>query len=317
MSVSVCTLAKGRAEHLHNLVLALRESCRPPGELVVAVLQRQRYDLPAASFPIRQIMLDEEGTCLARGRNEAARSAAGELLVFLDVDCIAHPRLIDDYVAAARQVPGVLMGEVGYLPKGATEGGLDFAEFERLAVKHSERAGPPVAMVGPCKDYRCFWSLNFAMRRSDFEIVGGFDTRYVGYGGEDTDFGRMIAQCGLQLSWVRGAKAYHQYHPHHMPPVHHLDSVLTNAQVFARKWGEPTMQHWLRAFRLMGLIDRTPTGWRKLRDPDEEDLRLTRQQEHQPYASSADVLELLEAEAAARAANDTSPGTPVAAIAAS
>ncbi len=103
----------------------------------------------------------------------------------------------------------------------------------------------------------------------------------------------------MDIWWVRGAKAYHQYHPHHMPPVHHLDSVLRNAEYFRRKWGEPTMQHWLRAFRLMGLAEPRETGWTRCRDTREEDLELTRQQAHHPYASSASVLRQLEADAAA------------------
>jgi hypothetical protein len=83
-----------------------------------------------------------------------------------------------------------------------------------------------------------------------------------------------------------------------MPPVHHLDSVVANAQIFAEKWGEPTMQHWLRAFRLMGLIEPDGNGgWIKLREPGEAHFALTRQQEHQPYASSSVVLEELEAQA--------------------
>ena len=297
MKISVCTLAHGRQDHLRRLVEGLNASQRVPAELVVAVMQDEPYDLPETGFPIRQVMLGGAQICLAHARNTAASEASGELLVFLDVDCIPSPSLIDDYATAAAFNDGVLMGEVGYLPKGATEAGIDFERFENLAVKHSERAGPPPGMVGHCGDYRCFWSLNFALGKSTFDALDGFDPRYVGYGGEDTDFGRKIFAGGEALWWVRGAKAYHQYHPHHMPPVHHLDSVLANAQVFADKWGEPTMQHWLRAFRLMGLVEPDGNGgWTKLRDPSEEHLALTRQQEHQPYASSALVLEQLEAQ---------------------
>ncbi|MBK61683.1 MAG: glycosyl transferase [Altererythrobacter sp.] len=298
MTISVCTLAHGRQDHLANLVRGLNHSTRPPCELVVAVMQSTRYELPATSFPVRQIILGNRGICLAEARNVAAENAKGRLLVFLDVDCIPSPCLLEDYAAAAAAHDGVFMGEVGYLPKGATDAGIDYGRFEQLAVKHSERAGPPLDAVGRCSDYRCFWSLNFALSAANFHKIGGFDPRYVGYGGEDTDFGRMIASNGVPLWWARGAKAYHQYHRHHMPPVHHLDSVLANAMIFADKWGEPTMQHWLRAFRLMGLI--TPDGqggWLKLREPGEEHLKLTRQQEYQPYASSSLVLEQLEEEA--------------------
>ena len=297
MKISVCTLAHGREDHLANLVRGLNQSRRPPCELVIAVLQEQRYSLPASSFPIRQIVMGDRGIPLALGRNAAANEARSDLLVFLDVDCIPHPTLIDDYGKLAENHDGILMGEVGYLPAGATDDGVNFASFEQVACKHSERAGPPSTETAPCHDYRCFWSLNFAMSAQDFRRSGGFDESFDGYGGEDTDFARAAVACGLPLWWVRGAKAYHQYHPHHMPPVHHLESVIANAERFRRKWGHPTMQHWLRAFTLMGLIERDGEGWRILREPTEEDFALTRQQRKQPYASSASVLEQLEEEA--------------------
>lgn len=299
MTLSVCTLAHGRADHLANLVEGLARSRQRPGELVIAVMQDEPYTLPKTHFPVRQVILGGGAIPLAKARNSAAREAEGDLLVFLDVDCIPAPGLIGDYAQGASRLDGVMMGEVAYLPRGATAGGIDYYRFEAEGVQHSERPGPPDGPWRECADYRCFWSLNFALRRSVFEAVGRFDEDYVGYGGEDTDFGRTLAEAGHSLWWLRGAKAYHQYHPHHMPPVHHLDSVLANAMVFARKWGQPTMQHWLRAFVLMGLIERTGDGWRKLRDPDEADLALTRQQSHQPYASSAVVLDALEAEAQA------------------
>ncbi|MFB0612526.1 glycosyltransferase family 2 protein [Aurantiacibacter poecillastricola] len=297
MKVSVCTLAHGRETHLATLVRGLSHSRRPPCELVIAVMQGESYRLPETSFPIRQIVLGSNGIPLAKGRNTAARAARSDLLVFLDVDCIAHPDLIADYARAAETHEGVLMGEVGYLPAGATRAGIDFDHFESLAVKHSERPGPPASGLSACRDYRCFWSLNFAIAKRDFDRTSGFDESFVGYGGEDTDFGRTVAETGLPLWWLKGAKAYHQYHPHFMPPVHHLESVLDNAERFRRKWGQPTMQHWLRAFRLMGLIERDGDRWRILREPGPADFELTRQQEDQPYASSAVVLEQLEAEA--------------------
>lgn len=299
MTISVCTLAHGREEHLANLVRGLARSRVLPDELVITVLQEKLYELPSAPFPVRQFVQESHGMPLAAARNTSGRAARSELLVFLDVDCIPSPDLVGDYARAAKLNDGVLMGEVAYLPKGATAEGLDFARFEELGQRHADRPGPPAEGVRACADYRCFWSLNFALSRAAFKTIGGFDERFTGYGGEDTDFGRMIVEAGLPLWWLKGAKAYHQHHPHHMPPVHHLDSVLANAMTFAEKWGEPTMQHWLRAFVLMGLLERTETGWRKLREPNAQDLALTRQQEDEPYASSSVVLEWLEEKAAA------------------
>ena len=193
MKISVCTLAHGRAEHLANLVRGLARSLELPCELIVAVMQTEPYDLPEVGFPVRQLLLDGDRICLAEARNAAAAAASGDLLVFIDVDCIPSPDLLSDYARASRTHDGILMGEVGYLPAGATDDGIDYARFERVAVKHSERAGPPVEAVGPCSDYRCFWSLNFAIPKRTFDELGGFDPRFVGYGGEDTDFGRTAA----------------------------------------------------------------------------------------------------------------------------
>ncbi len=300
-SVSVITLAKGRPDHLANVVRGLSRQTLMPCELLVAVMQDEPYALPDAPFPIRQIPVLADALPLAKARNVAAGEAVGDTLVFLDMDCIPTPTLVADYAHFAGTFDGLLMGEVMYLPGGATEGDWSCQGFAAVAEKHSDRRGPPAEGLEICEDYRCFWSLNFAMRRDTFRRVGGFDERYVGYGGEDTDFGKTLDQAGVPIAWIRGGLAYHQYHPHHMPPVHHLDSVVRNAQLFEAKWGYRTMGHWLHAFRLMGLIDDTPgRPIRILRAADDGDRALTGQQSHQPYANTARVLRQLEA-AAARA----------------
>ncbi|MFN3433784.1 MAG: galactosyltransferase-related protein [Sphingomonas sp.] len=300
-SVSVVTLAKGRADHLVNVVHGLSRQSQPPVELIVAVMQDELYVLPEAPFPIRQMQVTGEALPLAAARNAAAQAASGDVLVFLDMDCIPTPELVADYARFAGEVDALLMGEVMYLPGGATAGDWSYDGFAAVAEKHSDRRGPPAEGWEACSDYRCFWSLNFAMRRATFLGVGGFDERYAGYGGEDTDFGKTLDQAGVPIAWIKGGLAYHQYHPHHMPPVHHVDSVVRNAQLFEAKWGYRTMGHWLHAFRLMGLIDDAPgRPIRILRRPDADDLALTGQQSHQPYANTARVLRQLEAAAEAR-----------------
>jgi GT2 family glycosyltransferase len=299
-SVSVVTLARGRPDHLHNLVLGLDRQTQRPIELIVAVMQDTPYTLPPVSFPVRQMMVGAAELALAAARNAAAWATQGEAIVFLDMDCIPAPALIADYAARLDDLDGLLMGEVMYLPGGATRGDWTYAGFASVAVRHSDRQGPPASAIERCADYRCFWSLNFAMRRATFIASGGFDERYVGYGGEDTDYGKAIATAGVPIAWIRGGLAYHQYHPHHMPPVHHLDSVVRNAELFEAKWGYRTMGHWLHAFALMGLVDQAPGApIRILRRPDADDLALTGQQSHQPYANTASVIRLLEERAAA------------------
>ncbi len=294
--VSVITLGRGRPDHMRNLVLGLTRQTALPAELVVGVMQADLYDLPEAPFPIRQIRVEGDALPLAAARNTAARAAVSDKLVFLDMDCIPGPDLVSLYDRRLDEFDGLLMGEVLYLPGGATREGWRTESFDAVGVKHSDRYGPPQADIEPCDDYRCFWSLNFAMRRDTFFAGGGFDEQFVGYGAEDTDFAKGLWAAGVPIAWVKGGLAYHQYHPHFMPPVHHIDSVVRNAELFEAKWGYRTMGHWLYAFRLMGLVDDTPgRPIRILRRPDAADHALTGQESHQPYANTASVIRRLKA----------------------
>ena len=83
-----------------------------------------RYeDIPAAPFPVRMVEAGGSGLRLAAARNAAAATASGDVLVFLDLDCIPGAGLCADYAEAAHDFPGLLMGEVMYLPGGATAPG--------------------------------------------------------------------------------------------------------------------------------------------------------------------------------------------------
>ncbi|MGR3468489.1 MAG: glycosyltransferase family 2 protein, partial [Shimia sp.] len=250
-------------------------------------------DLPDLPFPVRQIEVLGEELPLARARNRAAAEARGAQLVFLDVDCIPGPDALADYAKHTRPETGVLMGEVGYLPRAAVDDGIDYARFEALAERHPDRQGPPPQGLRRCEDYRCFWSLNFALHRATWERIGGFDERYVGYGAEDTDFGRTMDARGVPIHWMAGGKVYHQYHPHCMPPVHHIASILRNAEVFRAKWGHRTMEHWLHAFHMMGLIEKDAETLRQVRPVSEADMALCRQEADQPFATTRAVLDHL------------------------
>ena len=83
--------------------------------------------------------------------------------------------------------------------------GIDYECFDALAVKHSERAGPPTAPTGYCEDYRCFWSLNFAISRATFEAVGGFETQ--------VGFISFISWSGLDIGRDRSSPVSHYEAP--------------------------------------------------------------------------------------------------------
>ncbi|RYJ06329.1 MAG: glycosyltransferase family 2 protein, partial [Actinomycetales bacterium] len=120
---------------------------------------------------------------------------------------------------------------------------------------------PVVGSVEPSDDHRLFWSLSFAVTPATWDRIGGFDEAYVGYGGEDTDFGQRARSAGVPMAWVGGADAFHQHHPVSRPPVEHVQDVVRNAEVFARRWGWWPMEGWLEAFEERGLVARSGDGW--------------------------------------------------------
>jgi N-acetylglucosaminyl-diphospho-decaprenol L-rhamnosyltransferase len=206
---------------------------------------------------------------LAAARNAGAAAAirdGAELLIFLDVDCIPATKLILAYqeAVATRAKPApvtALCGPIGYLPPLDPERRYRDGDLDDIAVEHPDRL---ITRAETSENINLFWSLSFAMSAVDWSSVGGFDERYTGYGGEDTDFAQKLAQTGGQLAWVPEAVAYHQHHESHDPPFQHVQSIVRNANTFRTRWGWFPMAAWLNEFERLGLatFDTTADRWR-------------------------------------------------------
>ena len=257
MNAAVITLARGRHDHLRKQAEAL--AATPPADYVVVSLGDPDLSSVLTGIDHRLIEIavpPSEELPLAAARNAGAAAAIGngaDLLVFLDVDCIPSPGLLPSYAAAAAHRPDALLcGAVGYLPP-APPTGYDLASLVD-ARPHAARPAPPPGEVWLATDRRLFWSLSFAVTAENWRRTGGFCERYVGYGGEDTDFAETAHAAGIDLYWVGGAMAYHQHHPVSAPPVEHLQAILRNGRLFAQRWGWWPMSGWLEAFADRGLV---------------------------------------------------------------
>ncbi|MCJ2094251.1 galactosyltransferase-related protein [Methylobacterium sp. J-072] len=259
-SASVLTLVRGRAGCLRNLMRGLARQTVPPRELVIAWMQPEPAPgLPDPGCPVRHLHVPGEPMPLAAARNRAAEAAAGDLLIFLDVDCIPAAGLVGAYAAAASGAEGLFLGEVLYLPPKAgpdlDDARLDEPALDRLGRPHPAR--PPVPETGLRRepDPGQLWGLSFALHAQAWRSVGGMDEEFAGYGGEETDFAARLAATGLPTYWAAGARAYHQHHPVHVPPLQHFTPILANAARFRARHGRWCMTYWLDQFRAAGLID--------------------------------------------------------------
>ncbi|WP_371740782.1 glycosyltransferase [Frigoribacterium sp. CFBP 13712] len=288
--VTLCSVA--RLDHLrHQLAAVVRDAASPePGpEPGPDASAPSRSTTPRVSTVV--VWLDDEpapsdlgvdlvvhmppaaeGFRLAAARNAGADAAVGlgaDLVVFLDADCVPSPSLVSRYVDAARAEPdAVLCGPVTYLAPGVDVD--DPAVLAELTAPHAARPAPPAGLLTRAGDgeYALFWSLSFALTARAWRSGPRFDERYVGYGGEDTDFAFAFRRAGRPLVWVGGADAYHQHHPTSSPPWQHLDDVLRNGRLFAEQWGEWPMTGWLEAFARGGAVRRVADGWERVPEWD-------------------------------------------------
>ena len=274
MTLSVLTLVRNRQAHLDQLVEGLRRSGQRPDELVVADMSDNPVVVAETDFPIRIVRMETKDLALAAARNRAAEAASSARLLFLDVDCIplgACIERIDDELA--RQ-DALFCAEIRYLGPGDAAPGWTEAKLLATAQSHPTRSFPTDGLRRESNP-GLFWSLGFAIRRSTFAAMGGFDEAFVGYGAEDTDFGFRTADAGLPLLFVGGAIACHQYHDSHDPPVQHLADIVRNARRFHRLRGWWPMEGWLGAFRDMGLVNWSATSLDTLREPTAQEIAAT------------------------------------------
>jgi GT2 family glycosyltransferase len=266
----VVTIVSGRHDHLEAQHRSLAAGSALPDEYVVVAMGDPKVAslLAGRQRPKARVIERDRaprGLPLAAARNAgaiAAINAGANLLIFLDVDCIASAHLVDRYRVVAEHngsAPAVFSGTVRYLPP-APPGGYRPAWCQRHGQPHPARPVPGPDEIVRCENPDLFWSLSFALSVTAWQIVGGFCEDYVGYGGEDTDFAAAADRAGLAMWWVGGADSYHQHHPAPDPPVEHLDDIIRNATIFHERWGRWPMHGWLKQFRDADLAHVDETG---------------------------------------------------------
>lgn len=270
--LAVVTIVHGRHDHLRRQLMAV--AALDPQPLLHVVVGMADPGLPAVldAAPGKAahfVDLPVSGRLpLSAARNRGVAEAAGlgaSAVALLDVDCLPEPSLVGDYANALTRLsgrlgPAVASGRVRYLPEGLTEDDHSQSTMGLLGRDNASRVVPETDELVE-GDPRMVWSLNLSATVADWRAIGGFDERYEGYGGEDTDFGQRLARAGGAMWWTRGAGVFHQWHPVSRPPVEHVADITANANLFRQTWGWYPMEGWLEEFARLGLVRRDPSGW--------------------------------------------------------
>jgi glycosyltransferase involved in cell wall biosynthesis len=140
--------------------------------------------------PYDLILIRQEKSGLAAGRNKGIKKAEGDIILFIDDDVLADPNLIKEHFLFHERHPNSIV-------KGW--------------VNHVEKAERPAKPKWTWKDFStaAFWTSNVSVKKSDLLKAGLFDEDFKEYGWEDLELGLRLKQLGLATRYNPKAIGYH------------------------------------------------------------------------------------------------------------
>ena len=160
---------------------------------------------PQVPRGVQLVQQPDLGFRAAAARNLGASVATGRVLVFLDADIVPEPGFVPALVRHAAASPDVLA--VGRRHHADLSG--DGRELPAPAWLSEGLAQTHDLLEADGRSFRFVISAVLACRRELFEDLGGFDERFVGYGGEDWDLAFRAWNNGALLVHEPGAVAVH------------------------------------------------------------------------------------------------------------
>ncbi len=145
-------------------------------------------------------LINQKNAGPACARNTGASHAKGEFLCFTDSDCIPHPDWISLLINGFRdESVAAVCGSYGIANNNSL---LARGIHAEIIYRHSHLV-PDFPKV--------FGSYNFCIRKSVFDHLGGFDTKYRNASGEDNDLSYRVNRLDKKIYFERKALVDH-YH---------------------------------------------------------------------------------------------------------
>ncbi len=221
--------------------------------------QHVREFATRASFPVRFVTHPHVGFHAARCRNDGVRHSTAPHLLFVDGDCLLPPDHVEQHLRFWRAGAATCsycvrldhaVSQHASLEAVRSGTFVNWASLEqRSKLRQMHMKSIWYSLIGH-KTKPAFRSGDFALARSEFERINGFDENFLGWGCEDDDFGRRLRACGIQtLSVLNRTCVYHLWHP----------PAPTRPQAWKEGGNVAYLQRAIRLTRCVsGLVPRTP-----------------------------------------------------------
>ena len=205
-SVSIVIPTFQRRDVVSDAVRALGEiDYAGPVEIIVVVdgsTDGTAQALDAIDCPLPLTIVEQVRGGAASARNRGAAVAVNDIILFLDDDMIAEPKLLDEHARLHRDGADAVIGDTPIHP--ASPAGFLPESVARWIASTSVKS--------PLSPFDVF-SGQLSVRRAVFEALEGFDTAFTSaaaFGNEDADFGvRLLARYDVRHN---PAAISHQYY---------------------------------------------------------------------------------------------------------
>jgi GT2 family glycosyltransferase len=221
-TVSVVVPYYERQDQLDRLLAGLDLQTLPTTAFEVVVADDGSRHAPSVGehgFAATVVSQPDEGFRAAAARNLGASVARGEVLVFLDQDCVPAPDYLEKVQGTTSGAWDLSLGHrlhadlEGWSParlrswlRGTGEAPLLLDEPQWLLDGYERTAD----LTRPDdRAYQLVISAVLSVGRALHERLGGFDDSLRSYGGEDWDYGHRALVAGADLRWLPDAVVWH------------------------------------------------------------------------------------------------------------
>ena len=212
MELSVVIVTWNSAAHLEACIRALDGALPPPSEIVVVDNASTDGTASLARGLGARVLENTTNEGFGAACNRGARESTGNVLLFLNPDCVVQPGAVKAarraLVAAPRTgaVGAQLVDERGAPQPSADEFITPVRFLRRIARVTYGRGGPMRSAPDGPVDW--VFGAFLLVRRDAFEEIRGFDAGFHLYY-EDMDLCRRLWDAGWQVRFAADARAVH------------------------------------------------------------------------------------------------------------
>lgn len=233
----------------HNCVSSLLKIDFPNDKLQIILIDDGSTDstaqwLNAQKLPSNfKIITHDENMGRASARNSGLKFVDGDIIIFLDADMIVKPDFVEQHVMAISKSGVVAVSGLLVSGPGCPKTSLQYYIF-----KYRKRGAKQFGENNPIP-FNYLITGNMSVKCKVVNECGLFDEKYIGYGGEDTDYAIRLWELypnGLRFS----SKA---------TSIHYHDETMDDLLIKMRKYGSTNYLRLLK--RHPGQVNNLAGNW--------------------------------------------------------